>query len=90
MDGQLVGQDVTAARGLDGIHVSDDVCDSHVGRGELLHETVVTGDPRHGSAVPLGLEQDARVFGDGPERIVVDLAALQDRHLGIQGGQRVA
>ena len=41
VDGQFAAQFVSAARGLDGIDVADQVGDGDVGRGQLLHVALV-------------------------------------------------
>ena len=77
--GELVGQQVPSARRLDRIHVADQVGDGHVRRGELLHEALVSPEPRQRRRIAALAEQLARVLGDRRERVVIDLAAGDDR-----------
>ncbi len=78
MHRELVGQQVTAPRGLDRVHVADDVGDRHVRCGELLDKPRVTGQPGDRRPVaPLGHELAAEL-GDRRERAVVDLAAREE------------
>ena len=87
--GQLVGQEVPAARGLDRVHIPDDVRDGDVRCGELLHVAGVAWQPRDGCPVaPLGY-QFAPELRDRRERIVVHLAPLQNRNLFIEQGDEL-
>jgi hypothetical protein len=79
VDGQLVRQDVTAARGLDRVDIADDVGDRDVRRGQLLDEARIAADPRDGRVIAVLLDQQAAMLGNGAKRVVVDLAAGQDR-----------
>ncbi len=80
MDGEFVAQQMTAARRLDGVDVTDDVGHGHVGGGELFHVALVTRHPRDGRIVASVFDEIARVLGDGGERIVVHLAARHHGH----------
>jgi hypothetical protein len=84
LDGQLVAQQVPAARRLDRVDVADDVGDGHVGRGELLDEALVAADPRDGRVVAALGEPRCGRLADRAERVVVDLAAGDHRHLGVE------
>jgi hypothetical protein len=84
VDRQLVRQDVAAPGRLDGVHVADHVGDGHVGRGELLDVAMLPGNPFDRGVVPVLVELQLAEFGDGVERVVVDLRSRQDRNLGIQ------
>src|SRR5208282_280497 len=48
---ELAGKFVTAASGLDRIDVSDEVCDSDVGRGEFFHVAIVRSEIGDGRSV---------------------------------------
>src|SRR2546425_997105 len=61
--------------GLDWIDVADDVRDSNVGRGKLLHEARIPGDPFDVRHVAMQVEQLAAIRRDRIEGIVVDLGA---------------
>ena len=79
VDGELVGE-VAALGHLDGIDLADQVGDRGVGRGELLTEAPIAVDPLDRCLVAaLGHEQP-RVLRDRVVRVVVDLAAGDDRH----------
>ncbi len=78
MHGQLAGQVVTAARGPNGIDVADDVGDGHVRRGQLLDEAIVGRQPGQGRLVAALLHEVAAAAAQGPQRVVVDLAAGDD------------
>ena len=87
MHGQLVRKQVPAAGRLDRVHVPDDVGDGHVGRGQFFHVALVPREPGDGRTVSLFFQQEPPVFGDGLERVVVDLATgehgnffVQQRH----------
>src|SRR6185437_7549733 len=87
---QLVGQQVTAARGLDGVHVADDVGDGDVGRGELLHEAGLARQP--GDRCPgalLGYEL-APKLRDRRERVVVHFAPGEYRNLFVEQRDELA
>ena len=82
MDGQLVGQNVTAARRLDRIHVADDVRDrgrraSRASRRSGDRDAATRSAPRP----PFFQHDRAAVLGDRVERIVAHLAAREDRDL---------
>jgi hypothetical protein len=64
VDGQLVGQDVPAARGLDGIDVADDVGDRDVRRGQLLDEARIAR-PSDGRVVAVLLTSSGRASRSG-------------------------
>ena len=44
--GELAGEVLRAARGLDGIEIADEVGDGHVGRGQLFHVALVAARAR--------------------------------------------
>ena len=79
VDGELVGE-IAALGHLDGVDLTDQVGDRGVGSGELLTEAAVAVDPLDRRLVAaLGHEQP-RVLRDRVVRVVVDLAAGDDRH----------
>ena len=79
VNGELVGE-VPALGHLDGVDFTDQVGDRGVGSGELLAEAAVAVDPLDRRLVAaLGHEQPG-VLRDGVVRVVVDLAAGDDRH----------
>ncbi len=80
VDGQLVAQQVAAARGLDRVNVADDVGDRHVGRRQFFDEALVAAHPVDGRRVALFFDQLATVGADGFERVVVDFGAGDGRH----------
>ena len=77
--GELVGEQVPAARGLDRIDVADEVGDGDVRGGELLDEALVPAEPRDRRGVAALASMLAGVLGDRGKRIVVDFAAGDDR-----------
>src|SRR5207247_902505 len=88
--GELVGQEVAAARGLDGVHVADDVGDGDVGRGELLHKAGLArqpGDRRVGALFGHAL---APVLRDRRERVVVHLAPSENRYFFVEQRDELA
>ena len=77
---ELVGE-VAALGDLDRVDLADQVGDRGVGRGELLAEASVAVDPLdRGLVAPLGHEQSRACVRDRRVRVVVDLAAGDDRH----------
>ena len=82
--GQLVGDVLPAARGLDRIDVADHVGDGHVGRGQFLHVALLAAQPGDGRVVPGLLHQVAAAPANGLVRVVVDLAALDVRDCFVQ------
>ena len=79
VDGELVGE-VAALGDLDRVDLADEVGDRRVGRGELLAEAPLAVHPLDRRLVaPLG-DEHARVLRDRRVRVVVDLAAGDDRH----------
>ena len=72
------------AGGADGVDVPDDVGDRHVRRRELLDVALPGLEPADRRLVaPLGDEVAAALAQRG-ERVVVDLAARDDGHLGVE------
>ena len=84
VDGQLVREQVPAARGLDGVYVADDVGDRDVGRGELFDEARVALDPADGRVFAVALDCLSAVGRDGIKRIVVYLGAGDDGYALVQ------
>ena len=88
MDGEFVGDVLTAAGGFDGIDVTDHIGDGDVRSGEFLDVALAWGEPRDGSFLAHFGQQVAGIGGDGMKRIVMDLAAGHVRNIRIeQGGQ---
>ncbi len=79
MDGELVRQ-VAALGHLDGVDLADEVGDRRVGRRQLLAEAAVAVHPfDRGLVAALG-DEHAGVLRHRVVRVVVDLAAGDDRH----------
>ena len=74
----------SATCGLDRVHVPDDVGHGDVRRRQFFNETIVSAHPGDRRVVTLLLEHHPRVLRNGLERIVIDLAPLQDRDLGVE------
>src|SRR5690348_1151833 len=84
VDRELVGKQVSTARRLDWIEVTDQVRDRDVRRGELLDVSIISTNPRDRRVVA-GLSQEiARELRDWRERVVVDLAPRDDRNLFVE------
>src|SRR6266849_1210425 len=75
---------MAAARRLDGINVADHVGDGHIRRGELLHITLIGYEPGDWRFLAMLRNQVAAAAADGTVRIVVNLAAGDIRHIGIE------
>ena len=88
VQGELVGQ-VAAFGDLDRVDLADEVGDRRVGRGELLAVPVVAVDPGDRRVVAQLGDEVAGVLRHRVVRVVVDLAAGDDRHpLVEQAGER--
>src|SRR5690606_12149837 len=68
-----------AFRDLDGVDVADQVADRGVGRGELLAVALVPVLPGHRQLVAQLLGEGLAASAGGRVRVVVDLAAVDDR-----------
>ena len=79
VDRQLVGE-VAAFGDLDRVDLADQVGDRRVGRRQLLAEATVAVDPLDRRLVAALLHQVTRVRRHRVVRVVVDLAAGDDRH----------
>jgi hypothetical protein len=79
MNGELVAEDVSAARSLDGIQIADDVGHRDVGCRQLFDVTLLGIEPRDWSIVAGFLQKVTPVLRDRRERIVVHFAAGDDR-----------
>ena len=79
VDRQLVGE-VAALGDLDRVDLADEVGDRRVGRRELLAEAAVAVHPLDRRVVAALGDEMARVRRDRVVRVVVDLAAGDDRH----------
>src|SRR6266404_597309 len=84
VDGQFVGKIASTARGADGIDVADDVGHGDIGRGEFFDETIFARHPGDGGVVAFGGNFFAAGAADGLERVVVDFAAGDDGHFGVE------
>ena len=80
VDGQLVRQ-VAALGNLDRVDLADEVGDRDVGRRQLLAVAPVPLDPRHLNRVTILLDKVEAPAADRRERVVVDLAARDRRHV---------
>ena len=78
VEGQLVGE-VAALGDLDRVHLADQVRDGDVGRRELLRVAPVAADPGDRGRVAVALDDRPRRRADRRERVVVELAAGDDR-----------
>ncbi len=88
--GQLIRQQMAAARSLDGVHVADDVRDRDIGRGELLHEAGLARQPGDGGLRAVLRHELASELRDRRERIVVHLAPREDRNLLVEQRDQLA
>ena len=79
VDRQLVGE-VATLGDLDRVDLADEVGDRRVGRRELLAEAAVAVHPLDRRVVAALGDEHARVVRDRVVRVVVDLAAGDDRH----------
>ena len=88
--GQLVGDVLPAARGLDGVDIADHVGDGDVRRGELLHVALRRDAARRsGASLGSAATQVAAAAADGRVRVVVNLAAGDVRRPFVeQGGEQ--
>ena len=87
---QLVRQEMPAARGLDRVHVADQVGDGHVGGRELLDVARFARQPGDRRGVAQLRDPLPAVLGDRLKRIVVDLAARQHRDLFVEQQHQLA
>ena len=79
VDRQLVGEVATLGH-LDRVDLADEVGDRRVGRRELLAEATLAVHPLDRCLVAALGDEHAGVVRDGRVRVVVDLAARDDRH----------
>ena len=84
MHGELAGEILTAARGLDGIEVADEVGDGDIGRGELFDVAVLRGEPGDGRGVAALGDEVAAALAERTVGIVADLAAGDIGHVLIE------
>jgi hypothetical protein len=75
MHGQLIGEIVPGARGLDRVEIADQVGHGHVRRRELFHVTVFAAHPGDGRVVAVLGDQLARVPGERLERVIANFRA---------------
>ena len=90
MHRQLVRQQVPAAGRLDGIDVADDIRDGDVRRGELFNEPQLARQPRDRRLLAALGDQLAAVLRNRLERIIVDLAACENRDLLVEQRHELA
>ncbi len=81
---ELVGEQVPAARRLDGVEVADHVGDGDVGRGELLDVAILALEPGNRRGITALGDEVAAELADRAEGIVIDLAAGDDRDGGVE------
>ena len=77
--GQLVGQQVPAARRLDRVDVADEIGDGDIGRCQLFDVALVAPEPGDRRGVAALGQQLPGVLRDRRERVVVHLAPGDDR-----------
>ena len=78
VEGQLV-REVAALGDLDRVDLADEVGDRDVGRRQLLGVAPVARQPVDGRRVAVALDDRPRRRADGRGRVVVELAAADDR-----------
>src|SRR6266436_5212077 len=83
VNGKFVGKIASTARGADGIDVADDVGHGDIGRGEFFDETIFARHPGDRRVVAISGNCFAACTADRLERIVIDFAAGDDRHVGV-------
>src|SRR5260370_513344 len=81
---QRMGEVGGSAGGTNGMDMADNVGESDMGSGELLDEALVAGHPGDGRVVAVFGNFLAAGAADGPERIVIDLAAGHNGNFGVQ------
>src|SRR6266446_7621023 len=84
VNGQFVGEVAATAGGANGIDVADNVGDGDVGSSQLFDEALVAGHPSNGCVVALIGDFLAASAADRAQRVVVDLAAGDDRDFDVQ------
>src|ERR1039458_2022885 len=88
VDGELVGDVLTAAGGLDGVDIADHVGDGDIRGGQLFHVAVVAVEPGDGRVAGLGGYQIAAAAANRGVRVVVNFAAGEvGRPFVEQGGE---
>ena len=86
---QLVVQAATFGD-FDGVHLADEVGDGDVRRGELLAVALVARHPGDGRLVASLGDDCAPARGDGAERILGNLGAVDHRHFVVQKRRQAA
>ena len=89
VEGQLVGQ-VAALGDLDRVDLADEVGDRDVGRRQLLGVAPVARQPVDRRRVAVALDDGPGGRADRGERVVVELAAADDRQPRDRAGRRAA
>ena len=82
--GEFVAEGAAGARGFDGIHVAENVRNGDVRRGQFLHVPIAARPPGNWSGVTLFRDQFAAGLADRAQRVIVDFAASEIRHFGIE------
>src|ERR1035438_6287323 len=90
VDGELVGDVLAAAGGLDGVDIADHVGDGDVRGGQLFDVALVAVEPRDGHVVRLIGHQIAAAAANGSVRVVVNFAAGQVRRPFVEQGCELA
>src|ERR1035438_7542569 len=88
--GELVGDVLAAAGGLDGVDIADHVGDGDVRGGQLFDVALVAVEPRDGHVVRLIGHQIAAAAANGSVRVVVNFAAGQVRRPFVEQGGELA
>src|SRR5712664_3197767 len=84
VDGEFVGKIAAAAGGADGVDVADDIGHGDIGRGKFFDEAIFARHPGDRRVIAIGGNSFAAGTADRLERIVVDFAAGDDGHLGVE------
>ena len=84
VNGQLAADGFAGARGFNGIDVADHVGDGHVGRRQLFDVARLAREPRNRRRVAFLRDQVAARLADGGERMIVNFAAGDVRHVVVE------
>src|ERR1035437_8487013 len=90
VDGELVGDVLAAASGLDGVDIADHVGDGHVRGGQLFDVAMVAVEPGDGRIARFGGHQIAAAAADGRVRVIVNFAAGEVRSPFVEQGSELA
>ena len=86
MHGELAGELVASAGSFDGIDVADEIGDGHVGGREFFHVAMLGRQPGDRRRIFFPGNQVTAAAADGRVRIVVNFAARDVGHPGIEQG----